>query len=310
MQARIYKSTGSWYTVKNEIGETYNARIKGIFKIDQITSTNPVAVGDIVNIEPEDGAENIAVITEIGDRKNYMARNSPHSKKHHHIIASNLDQALLIATLKEPKTSQGFIDRCLVAAEAYHIPAAIVFNKTDIYKKKEWDVFEKLSNIYQSIGYPVYGMSMKTMEGTEAVKQLLENRITLFLGHSGVGKSTLINYIIPDVELTTKEVSGWSGKGMHTTTFAEMFDLPLAGGGKIIDTPGLREFAITDIERAELSHYFPEMRERLQGCKFNNCLHIEEPGCMVKEAVEEGKIYMERYISYYNILETITKKDY
>ena len=310
MQARIYKSTGSWYTVKNENGQGFSARIKGIFKIDQITSTNPIAVGDMVNIEPEIGAENTAVITEICERKNYMARSSPHSRKHHHIIASNLDQVLLIATLKEPKTSQGFIDRCFVAAEAYHIPPIIVFNKTDLYKKKEWENFEKLKNIYQSIGYPVYDISMKTLEGVEAIKQLLENKITLFFGHSGVGKSTLINYIIPEVELSTKEVSGWSGKGVHTTTFAEMFDLSPAGEGKIIDTPGLREFAITDIERPELSHYFPEMRERVPHCKFNNCLHIEEPGCAVKEAVEEGKIYMERYISYYNILETIPENDY
>jgi ribosome biogenesis GTPase len=308
MQARIYKSTGSWYVAKAEHGEIFNARIKGIFKIDGITSTNPIAVGDIVNIEPEDVAENTAVITEIEERKNYIARSSPHNKKQHHIIASNLDQTLLLATLKEPKTSQGFIDRCLVSAEAYHIPSIIVFNKTDIYKKKEWDAFEKLKNIYQSVNYPVCSMSMKTLKGVEDIKRMLENKITLFYGHSGVGKSSFINHIIPQLELRTKEVSEWSGKGMHTTTFAEMFDLPFKG--KIIDTPGIREFAITGIERSELSHYFPEMRERLQYCRFNNCLHLEEPGCAVKEAVEEGKIYMERYISYYNILETIPENDY
>jgi ribosome biogenesis GTPase len=308
MLARIYKSTGSWYVAKTEDGAMYNARIKGIFKIDGITSTNPVAVGDIVDIEPEDEAGNIAVINNIHDRKNYMARSSPRQKQQHHIIASNLDQALIIATLKDPKTSQGFIDRCLVAAEAYHIPAIIIFNKTDIYKKKEWEVFEKLYRIYTDIGYSVYKTSMITFEGLDEIKKLLGDKITLFYGHSGTGKSTFINYLLPQLDLRTKEVSNWSGKGMHTTTFAEMFDLPFSG--QIVDTPGLREFAINDMLRSELSHYFPEMRTVLQYCRFNNCLHIEEPGCAVKKAVEEGKIYMERYISYYNILQSISEDDY
>jgi ribosome biogenesis GTPase len=308
MLARIYKSTGSWYVAKTENGAWYNARIKGIFKIDDITSTNPVAVGDIVDIEPEDIAGNIAVINNIHERKNYIARSSPRHKKQHHIIASNLNQSLILATLKEPKTSQGFIDRCLVAAEAYHIPSIIVFNKTDIYKKKEWEVFEKLQEIYQHINYPVYKISMKTFEGLNDLKNILQHKITLFFGHSGTGKSTLINYLLPQLELRTKEVSNWSGKGMHTTTFAEMFDLPF--GGQIIDTPGLREFAINDMDRNELSHYFPEMRAVLQNCRFNNCLHIEEPDCAVKKAVEEGRIYMERYISYYNILQSIPENTY
>ena len=242
------------------------------------------------------------------ERKNYIARSSPRHKKQHHIIASNLDQALIIATLKEPKTSQGFIDRCLVAAEAYHVPSIIVFNKIDIYKKKEWEAFDKLQHIYNDVGYPVYKISMKTLEGLDKLKSFLQNKITLFYGHSGTGKSTLINYLLPTLELRTKEVSDWSGKGMHTTTFAEMFDLP--SEGKIIDTPGIREFAIDDMERYELSHYFPEMRNLLQNCRFNNCLHIEEPGCAIKQAVEEGKIYMERYISYYNILQSISENNY
>lgn len=308
MLAGIYRSTGSWYIAKTESGLVFNARIKGIFKIDGITSTNPIAVGDVVDIEPEDETSGNAVITEIHERKNYIARSSPRHKKQHHIIASNLDKALVIATLKEPKTSQGFIDRCLVAAEAYHIPSIIVFNKTDIYKKKEWDVFEKLQRIYNDVGYKVYAMSMKTLEGIDAVKDVLKDNTTLIFGHSGTGKSTFINYLLPQLDLRTKEVSNWSGKGMHTTTFAEMFDLSF--GGKIIDTPGIREFAIDDMERTELSHYFPEMRAVLQECKFNNCLHIQEPGCAVKKAVEEEKIYMERYISYYNILETIPENDY
>ena len=206
----------------------------------------------------------------------------------------------MLATLKEPKTSQGFIDRCLVSAESFHIPSIIVFNKTDIYRQKEWNVFENLKSIYESIGYPVYSISVKNNEGIDDIRKLLTNKITLFFGHSGVGKSTLINYIIPQLELQTQEVSAWSGKGMHTTTFAEMFDLPF--NGKIIDTPGLREFAITGIERPELSHYFIEMKSFLQNCRFNNCLHLEEPGCAVKKAVEEKKISLERYISYCNIL--------
>ncbi|SFQ45434.1 ribosome small subunit-dependent GTPase A [Parafilimonas terrae] len=308
MLARIYKSTGSWYTAKTEDGAIYNARMKGIFKIDDITSTNPVAVGDIVEIEMEDAAGNNAIINNIYERKNYIARNSPRNKKQQHIIASNIDQALLLATLKEPRTSQGFIDRCLVAAEAYHIPSLIVFNKTDIYKKKEWDNFDKLKKIYESIHYPVYAISVKTNDGLDTIKSLLKNNTTLGYGHSGTGKSTFINYLLPHLGLRTKEVSNWSGKGMHTTTFAEMHDLPF--GGRIIDTPGIREFALTNMERTELSHYFPEMRNLLQQCRFNNCLHIEEPGCAVKEAVEEGKIYMERYLSYYNILESIPENNY
>ncbi|MFT4153223.1 ribosome small subunit-dependent GTPase A [Parafilimonas sp.] len=308
MLARIYKSTGSWYTAKTDDGAIYNARIKGIFKIDDITSTNPVAVGDIVEIEPEDAAGNNAIVHAIHERKNYIARNSPRNKKQQHIIASNISQALLLATLKEPRTSQGFIDRCLVAAEAYHISSIIVFNKTDIYRKKEWETFEKLKRIYEAIDYPVYTMSMKTWEGLDAVKDILKNNTTLVYGHSGTGKSTVMNYLLPQLGLRTKEVSNWSGKGMHTTTFAEMYDLSF--GGKIIDTPGIREFALTNMERTELSHYFPEMRVLLQRCRFNNCLHVEEPGCAVKEAVEAGKITMERYISYYNILESIPENDY
>ncbi len=308
MLARIYKSTGSWYIAKTEDGKIYNARIKGIFKIDEITSTNPVAAGDFVEIEAEDAAGNNAVISDIYERQNYIARSSPRHKKQQHIIASNLDQALIIVTLKEPKTSQGFIDRCLIAAEAYHIPSIIVFNKTDLYKKKEWEVFENLAHIYESINYPVYKISMKTLDGLDKIKEIIRDKTTLFYGHSGTGKSTLINYLLPQLDLRTKEVSHWSGKGMHTTTFAEMFDLPF--GGRIIDTPGIREFAITNLERHELSHYFPEMRAVLQDCRFNNCLHIEEPGCAVKEAVREGKISEERYISYYNILESIPENDY
>jgi ribosome biogenesis GTPase / thiamine phosphate phosphatase len=308
-KAIIYKSTGSWYVVKNEQGKVFNARIKGKFKIDdEITSTNPIAVGDEVDIEMENELEGSVTITHIHKRRNYIIRQSPSNKNLKHIIASNIDQSLLFATLKEPKTSSGFLDRFLITCEAYHVPAIIVFNKSDLYKKKEQEKFEEWKQMYSSIGYTVQSMSLQTNEGVEEVKQLLKNKTTLLSGHSGVGKSTFINAIFPKFDLKTQEVSGWSGKGLHTTTFAEMYDLPF--GGKIIDTPGLREFGLTDISRQELSHYFPEMRGLLQQCQFNNCIHINEPGCAIKAAAEENKIHLERYISYYNILESIEAVSY
>ena len=306
MNALVYKSTGSWYIVKNENGEFYNARIKGKFKIDNITSTNPVAVGDKVDVDKEDIQEGSVVITNIYPRKNYITRQSPHNKHQHHIIASNLDQSLLFATLKDPKTSQGFIDRFLVASEAYHVPAIIVFNKSDLYGKKEMEKLDELKFIYEANGYKVLLMSLEKNEGVEEVTNLLKDKITLLSGHSGVGKSSFINIVFPELTLKTQDVSDWSGKGLHTTTFAEMYDLP--EGGKIIDTPGLREFALMDIEKNELSHYFPEMKAVMAECRFNNCMHIEEPGCAVKQAVEEGKISANRYISYLNILGTIDTK--
>lgn len=305
MKALVYKSTGSWYVVKNDDGEEFNARIKGRFKIDDITSTNPIAVGDIVDINKEDGEESI-VITGIRDRKNYIIRQSPHNKNLQHIIASNLDQSILFATLKDPKTSTGFIDRFLVAAEAYHIPAIIVFNKSDLYRKKEIENFGKLKALYEEIGYRVYLISVNGNINLEPVRDLLKDKTTLLSGHSGVGKSSFINSILPDNLLKTQEVSGWSGKGLHTTTFAEMFDLPF--GGKIIDTPGMREFAMMDIEPELLSHYFPEMRGLLNNCRFNNCVHIEEPGCAVKKAVEENEISYERYANYLNIFDSLKNK--
>ena len=302
MKALVYKSTGSWYLVKNEEGEEFKARIKGKFKIEGITSTNPIAVGDIVEINKDDGDESI-VITRIYDRKNYITRQSPHNRHLQHIVASNLDQAILIATLKHPKTSTGFIDRFLVTAEAYHVPAIVVFNKSDLYKNKETELFENLKKQYEEIGYPVYSMSINEGTGIEQISDLLKEKVTLIGGHSGVGKSSFINSILPDNLLKTQEVSGWSGKGLHTTTFAEMYDLPF--GGKIIDTPGMREFAMMDMEPELLSHYFPEMRDLLNHCKFNNCVHIEEPGCAIKDAVKGNKISYERYANYLNILDSM-----
>ena len=308
MRGVIYKSTGSWYIVKNENGRFFNARMKGIFKIDGITSTNPIAVGDEVEMELENEIENTATITEIHIRRNYITRQSPAHKKHHHIVAANLDQSLLFATLKDPKTSQGFIDRFLVTCEAYHVPAIIVFNKFDLYRKKELEKYDLMKEMYTTIGYDIFRMSVNTGEGVEEVKERLKDKTTLMSGHSGVGKSSFINAIFPGLKLKTQDVSGWSGKGLHTTTFAEMFDLPF--GGNLIDTPGMREFGIVDITKQELSHYYPEMKVLINDCQFNNCLHTNEPGCAIKKALEEGLIHEERYISYYNILESIEKETY
>lgn len=304
MEALVYKSTGSWYLVRKADGQPYNARIKGKLKIGDITSTNPVAVGDIVDVEAEGDTGNL-VITEIHKRKNYINRVSPHRRNQHHIVAANLDQSLLFATLKEPRTSLGFIDRFLVTSEAYHIPAVIIFNKCDLYKEKEIQKLEEIRGIYEPIGYPIKTMSLNTGEGVEEVISMLAGKVTLLSGHSGVGKSTFINHIFPELELKTQDVSGWSGKGLHTTTFAEMYDLP--GGGKIIDTPGIREMGLVDIGKQELCHYFPEMRALLGHCQFNNCVHRDEPGCAVKEGVNNGSIHEERYISYLNIMDSLSE---
>jgi ribosome biogenesis GTPase len=308
MQALVYKSTGSWYTVKDETGRFRNARLKGLFKIDEITSTNPLSVGDEVEIEVEDEIENTVVITKIHDRRNYINRQSPRFKQQHHIVAANIDQSILVATLKEPRTSQGFIDRFLVASEMYHVPAVIVINKTDLFRKKEEGQFEKWKSMYEGIGYNVKSISVKENKGIDEVRESLKGRISLLSGHSGVGKSSFLNLILPELNLKTADISGWSGKGQHTTTFAEMFDLPF--GGKIIDTPGMREFGLVDLTKQELSHYFPEMRARLNGCQFNNCLHLNEPGCAVKDAVANGEIDEDRYVSYANILDSIEEKSY
>lgn len=309
MQGTVYRSTGSWYQVKTVDGGFYQARMKGIFKMDEdITSTNPIAVGDIVEVVEEEKEAANAMITEIAPRRNYIVRSSPHKRSHKHIVAANLDQAVLVCTIKEPRTSRGFIDRFLVTAAAYHIPAILVFNKKDLLKEKDREKFLEMADVYTDIGYPVLLISAAKGEGITEVQEVLKDKVTLMSGHSGVGKSSLINQLLPGMQLRTKEVSGWSGKGLHTTTFAEMFDLP--GGGQIIDTPGLREFGIIDIPKTELSHYFLEMQPYITQCQFNNCLHINEPGCAVKAAVEEGEIDTDRYISYATILETIEEERY
>ncbi len=315
MKATVYKSTGSWYTVKDETGKFWNARMKGVMKMDDITSTNPVAVGDIVEIESQADTDNSAIIDEIHARNNYINRQSPRHKYQHHIVAANLDQSMLVATLREPRTSQGFIDRFLVASEMYHVSPFIVFNKSDLYKAKEMAKYEQWKDMYEAVGYKVFLISVEKKEGVDEVLELLKDKTTLISGHSGVGKSSFLNVVFPDINLKTQDISGWSGKGQHTTTFAEMFDLPLPAGqagfgGRIIDTPGMREFGLVDIEKQEVSHYFPEMRDRLNGCQFNNCLHFNEPDCAIKEAVNTGEIHEDRYVSYLGIMESIEAKSY
>jgi ribosome biogenesis GTPase len=303
VQGIVYKSTGSWYNIKDQSGHFRNARIKGKLKIDEeISSTNPVAVGDIVLFD-EEGDEGDGMITGVKDRNNYIVRVSPHNKNQKHIVAANLDQAVIMATIAEPRTSRGFVDRFLITAEAYHIPAIIVINKLDLLKPKHKQQLAEWDEMYLAAGYKVFPMTALSPDSVAGLMELLKDKTTLFSGHSGVGKSTLINKLMPGANLKTMDVSGWSGKGQHTTTFAEMFDLE--GGGRIIDTPGVKEFGLIDIEKDELSHYFPELRAAMSGCRFNNCLHINEPGCAVRKGVEEGTISPERYVSYVMILESI-----
>jgi len=308
MEGKVYKSTGSWYVVRTAAGDTWNARLKGLFKLDGITSTNPLAVGDNVDLEPENDDEQTALITAIHDRSNYINRQSPSHRMQHHIVAANIDQSFLVVTLKEPRTSQGFIDRWLVTCEAYHVPAILLFNKADLYRKKDEERFDAWKRMYETVGYPVVRMSVHTGEGLGEVNALLRDKISLLSGHSGVGKSSFLNALFPAMSLKTQAVSGWSGKGIHTTTFAEMFDLP--GGGRIIDTPGMREFGLVDISKQELSGYFPEMRVFAGQCQFNNCVHLGEPGCRVKQAVADGNIAIERYESYCAILDSIEENNY
>lgn len=303
----VYKSTGSWYVLRDEAHEQWNARIKGKMKIDEdISSTNPIAVGDRVVFEIEDIDTHTGTIKEVKPRDNYIVRVSPHNRNQKHIIAANLDLALLVTTIAEPRTSTGFIDRFLITAEAYHIPAVIVVNKTDLLKPKHAAILEEWQRVYTDAGYTVLPVVATDTATLAALKALLHNKTTLFSGHSGVGKSTLINQLIPGREIKTQEVSAWSGKGQHTTTFAEITDMP--DGGRIIDTPGVKEFGLIDFEKQELSHYFPEMRRLMHDCRFNNCMHINEPGCAVLDAVRNGTIAEDRYVSYRNILDSIEDK--
>lgn len=298
MQGLIIKSTGSWYQVETPGGQRIDCRIKGKFRTKGITTTNPLSVGDVVDIEMEPD-QDTGVIINLHPRKNYIIRKSVNLSKQGQIIAANLDLALLVVTLASPRTSLGFIDRFLVTAEAYDIPAVLVFNKLDLFSEEGLEILADYKAIYESIGYPCFEAS--ALEGTNIgqVQDLLKDKVTLFSGHSGVGKSSLINALLPSLDLRTHHVSDWSDKGMHTTTFAEMYKLPQ--GGYIIDTPGIRELGVIDIEKQELGHFFPEMRDRMHNCRFNNCRHINEPGCAILEALEKGEIEPTRYESYLSI---------
>lgn len=301
MQGTVYKSTGSWYSVKSEDGTFYECRIKGKFRIRGIKSTNPVSVGDVVwfELDRTDGKEQ-GIITEIGDRKNYIIRKSVNLSKQTHIIAANLDQVFLIITLNNPITFTNFIDRFLVTAEAYHIPAILLFNKIDTYNEEELAEIKYLAALYREVGYTCLGISAITGKNVDQVKQLMVGKTSMFSGHSGVGKSTLVNAIEPQLNLKTKDISAQHLQGQHTTTFAEMFDLSF--GARIIDTPGIKGFGIVDMEKEEIGDYFPEFFKLKSECKFNNCLHLDEPDCAVKTALDQDRIAWSRYRSYVQML--------
>lgn len=300
MKGVVLKSTGSWYTVLEENGRVVECGIKGKFRIQGIKTTNPVAVGDKVEFEIENDGK--GVIHKIEDRKNYIIRKSINLSKQSHILAANVDQAFLIVTLAFPRTSAGFIDRFLLTAEAYHIPVNIIFNKVDLFEN-DLEMMTELNEfiaVYQKIGYSCYKVSATENKDIDLLQQLTKDKITLVAGHSGVGKSTLVNAMDANLTLKVGEISDVHSKGKHTTTFAEMH--PLDYGGFIIDTPGIKELGLVDMEKEEISGYFPEMRVLKNQCKFNNCLHLNEPKCAVIEAVEKGEIAVSRYSSYLGIV--------
>ncbi len=309
MKGIVVKSTGSWYTVMTESNKLCNCRLKGQFRIHGIRTTNPVAVGDHVEFDME-GAEENGVIKAIAPRTNYIVRRSINLSKSAHIIASNIDRLYIVASIMLPRTSTGFIDRLLVTAEAYHIPAALIFNKIDIYTEEAQSRCSDLMKLYSSLGYPSYAVSALEGTGLDALRLVLSEKVNLFSGHSGVGKSALINALDPLLTIKTGEISSYHNKGMHTTTFAEMH--PLAFGGFMIDTPGIKEFGLVHFESKEISERFPEFRALLHKCRYKNCTHVHEPGCAVKQALDEGGINAERYHNYLGLLndENLDMTDY
>jgi hypothetical protein len=306
MHGLVVKNTGSWYTVKTDSGQLIDCKLKGNFRLKGIRSTSPVAVGDYVQIVTN--AEGTAMITAIDDRKNYIIRKSPNLSKQSQIIAANLDQAFLLVTIKYPETSTIFIDRFLAGAEAYRIPVVLVFNKTDLLNEEEHHYQQMMMNLYETIGYHCVEISSETGQGLEVVDALLAQKVTLLSGNSGVGKSTLINVLIPHAEQRTAEISDAHGTGIHTTTFSEMIALP--HGGYVIDTPGIKGFGTFDIEPEELTSYFKEIFAFSKDCKFNNCTHTHEPGCAVRTAVENHYISESRYQSYLSMLDDKEENKY
>lgn len=306
MKGTVIKNTGSWYLVKTDDGISVECKIKGNFRLKGIRSTNPVAVGDCVQIEKNQ--DDTAFIKEIEPRRNYIIRKSSNLSKESHILAANIDMAVLVVTVNYPITNTTFIDRFLATAEAYRIPAKLVINKMDAYDADECEYAEALCYLYESIEYECFRISVKTGEGIDSVKALLKDKITLFAGNSGVGKSSLINALIPGLGLKTGAISTSHNKGMHTTTFSEMFELPQ--GGYLIDTPGVKGFGTIDFETEEVAHYFPEIFKESQHCRFNNCTHRHEPGCAVLKAIEEHRISESRYASYLSIIEDETENKY
>lgn len=302
MTGIVYKSTGSWYTVKTDLGAIYPCRIKGKFRLKGIKSTNPIAVGDVVDFELETKNDAVTgVIDTIHDRKNYIVRKSVKLSKQTHVIATNIDQVFLLITINNPPTFTSFIDRFLVTAEAYSIKTILLFNKVDTYNEETLLEVKYLAHVYRKIGYECIGISAKKNKNIDKVKALMEGKVSMFAGHSGVGKSTLVNAMEPNLDLKTKAISSQHMQGQHTTTFAEMFDLSF--NAKIIDTPGIKGFGLVDMDKEELSDYFPEFFTLKQDCKFNNCLHVEEPKCAIKKALENNEIAYSRYRSYLKILE-------
>jgi ribosome biogenesis GTPase / thiamine phosphate phosphatase len=302
MKGTVYKSTGSWYTVKAEDGLFYECRIKGIFRMQGIKSTNPIAVGDKVVFKLQTKDEKTqGIIHEIEERENYIVRRSVNLSKRTHILAANIDQLFLVITLNNPPTFTSFIDRFLITAEAYHVKTVLLFNKIDTYNEDEIIEIKYLADVYRKIGYECLGISAKTGKNLDALKEMMKEKVSIFAGHSGVGKSTLVNALEPGLEIKTKEISDQHRQGQHTTTFAEMYDLSF--DAKIIDTPGVKGFGVVDMEKEELSDYFPEFFKLKEHCKFNNCLHIKEPQCAVKEALENDEVAWSRYRSYIQILE-------
>ena len=299
MYGLVVKNTGSWYTVHTEDHHLVKCKVKGTFRLKGIRSTNPVVIGDRVKIEVN--TEGTAFITEISERSNYMIRRSTNLSKQSHILAANIDLAILVITVNYPQTSTIFIDRFLATAEAYRIPVQLVFNKLDRYDANETQYMDALIHLYTNIGYPCLKICALTCEGIAALMSILEGKIALLSGHSGVGKSTIINQLLPEINLKTAEISEYHKKGMHTTTFSEM--IPLLNGGYVIDTPGIKGFGTIEMTGAEVSHYFSEIFRFSFNCHFNNCTHRNEPGCAVVKAVNNHYISESRYKSYLNILE-------